>query len=245
MHRSYCPNLDLNQQTATITDKQELHHLKNVLRAKPKTKISLLNGSGQEAEGEIISISSKFAEVKILSCVTAELPKPDIILACAMPKKSKFETIIEKATELGVSSIIPLNTKRTEVSLSPERLTNKIIRYQAVALNAAKQSKRSTIPTINPISTLEETVETLMKDTVIFIPSLLGKTLNILDSFEKNKNPEKIAFLIGPEGDFTEEEYNFAHNNNCIGISLGKTILKVETAALCAVACANQFYWKQ
>ena len=100
MHRSYCPNLDLSQQTVPITDKQELHHLKNVLRAKQGTRISLLNGTGQEAEGEIISITSKLAEVKILSCVKIESPHPDIILACAIPKKSKFETIIEKATEL-------------------------------------------------------------------------------------------------------------------------------------------------
>ncbi|HBG61842.1 MAG: hypothetical protein A2Y03_04325 [Omnitrophica WOR_2 bacterium GWF2_38_59] len=244
MHRSYCPDLDLTKKVITITDKQELHHLKNVLRAKPETRISVLNGAGQEAEGEIISINSKIAEVKILSCVTARLPKPDIILACAIPKKSKFETIIEKATELGVSSIIPLNTKRTEVTLSGDRLKNKITRYQTVALNAAKQSKRSTVPTITLISSLEETVKNLMKDTVIFIPSLIGATQNILDSFEKNKNPQKIAFLIGPEGDFTEQEYLFARNNNCISISLGRTILKVETAALCSIACANQYYWK-
>ena len=223
----------------------QLHHLKNVLRAKQGTRISLLNGTGQEAEGEIISITSKLAEVKILSCVKIESPHPDIILACAIPKKSKFETIIEKATELGVSAIIPLNTKRTEVNLSGDRLKTKIIRYQTIALNAAKQSKRSTIPEIRPIATLEETVEELKNDTIIYIPRLMGATQNILDSFTKNINPEKIAFLIGPEGDFTEEEYNFAQNNNCIGISLGKTILKVETAALCSVACANQFYWKQ
>lgn len=245
MHRSYCQNSDLHQKIATITDKQELHHLKNVLRAKEGTKISLLNGTGQEAQGEIISITSKLAEIKILNCTTVELPKPEIILACAIPKKSKFETIIEKATELGVSTIIPLKTKRTEISLSGDRLENKIARYQTIALNAAKQSKRSTVPEIMPISNLENTVEALKSDSIIFIPSLIGTTQNILDSFKHKKDPEKIAFLIGPEGDFTPEEYNFAHNNSCIAISLGKTILKVETAALCSISCANQFYWRQ
>lgn len=245
MHKFYCPNLDFTQEETAITASQELHHLRDVLRINAGEQILLFNGKGEDALAKIISISSRQVNVKILSIEKTMPIEPAIILACAIPKKSKFEMIVEKATELGVAAIIPLKTKRTELNLNNDRLKKKELRYHAVAVNASKQSKRSIIPDIYPITNFESAIRQLKNDTVIFTPSLFDKTRNILDAFSNVVKPKKIAFLIGPEGDFTEEEYSFANKNGCIGVSLGKTILKVETAAICAIACANQYYWRQ
>lgn len=171
---------------------------------------------------------------------------PVIVLACAIPEKSKFELIIEKATELGVDEIIPLKTKRTEMKLKGDRLRRTVARYQDVAVNAAKRSQRSRVPVIHPIADLASVLKFFPEETTLFIPSLPegGERKNILEAFKAVPSPSRVAFLIGPEGDFTPQEYELARAHGCIGVSLGKTVLKVETAALVTVACA-QFWFRQ
>lgn len=171
---------------------------------------------------------------------------PVIVLACAIPKKSKFELIIEKATELGVDEIIPLKTKRTEMELKGDRLQRTIARYQDVAVNAAKRFQRSRVPVIQSIADFASTLKSFTKETAVFIPSLAGgdggERRNIFEAFKAVPPPSRVAFLIGPEGDFTPQEYDLARAHGCIGVSLGKTVLKVETAALVAVACAQLWF---
>ena len=137
MHRFYCPKTDLTSSTVSIFDPNEIHHLKNVLRLKKDSLIKLFNNDG-EGEYKILSLTVKEVRAEKLS-FNKNIPSssPEIILACAIPKKSKFETIIEKTTELGVSEIIPLQTERTIVQLKGERLDKKTLRYETVAINAS------------------------------------------------------------------------------------------------------------
>ena len=173
---------------------------------------------------------------------------PVIILACAIPEKSKFELIIEKATELGADEIIPLKTKRTEMELKGDRLQRTIARYQDVAVNAAKRSQRSRVPVIQPITDFALALKSFTKETTVFISSLPegegegGERKNILEAFKAVPSPSRVAFLIGPEGDFTPREYGLARSRGCIPVSLGNTVLKVETAALVVVACAQLWF---
>jgi len=167
---------------------------------------------------------------------------PVIILACAIPKESEFELIIERATELGADEIIPLRTKRTEMDLKGDRLAKMIARYHDVAVNAAKQSGRPRVPVIHPVTDLTVVLKSFPERTTVFIPSLSGERKNILEAFKAVPSPSRVAFLIGPEGDFTPQEYDLARARGCIGVSLGKTVLKVETAALVAVACARLWF---
>ena len=242
MHQFYCPNADLSAEQTLIDDKNELHHLRNVLRLKKNAEITLFDGKGKEAKGILLSVTAQKATIKIQSVRQLERKKPLILLACALPKKSKFEMIIEKATELGVDEIIPLKTDRTEIKISDERQIKKQLRYQAIAINASKQSKRTIIPIIHPITDFSTALGDLTKNTITIIPSLTGNTKNIFSIFEKIKSPKAISFLIGPEGDFTPEEYAQAQDQGCIPVTLGKTILKVETAAICTLSCANLFF---
>lgn len=242
MHRFYCPEADFSSKHISITDRDELHHLRDVLRLKKNARLYLFDGKGREATGNLLSVASQQAVVEILSVKELKRKKPLIILACALPKKNKFEFIIEKATELGVDEIIPLKTQRTEMNLSGNRLVKKQSRYQTVAINAAKQSQRSFVPMIHPVMDFPSALDHLAKTTSTIIPSLTGKRENILNSFKKLRSPDAISFLIGPEGDFTAEEYAQAQESRCIPVTLGKTVLKVETAAICALSCANLFF---
>ncbi len=246
MHRFYCPQSNLENTQVVITDPKELHHLRDVLRLKKGDEVTIFNKQGKEATGRIDNIQPAKVTVAIES-VREDIPNPPVItLACAIPKKSKFELIIEKATELGVDEIIPLKTKRTQIELKGDRLERKIIRYQEVAVNAAKQSQRLRVPVIHPIADLASTLKSFTKETTVFIPSLSegegGERKNIFEAFKTVPSPSRVAFLIGPEGDFTPQEYDLARAHGCIGVSLGKTVLKVETAALAAVACAQLWF---
>ena len=244
MHRFYCPQSNLQNPQVVITDPKELHHLRNVLRLKRGDTLTIFNNQGEEATGHIAAIQPAKVTVTVESVRKESADLPVIILACALPKKSKFESIIEKATELGADEIIPLKTKRTQIELKGERLERKIARYQDVAVNAAKQSRRLRVPVIHPVADFTSALKFFPGETTVFIPSLSegGERKNILEAFKAVPSPSRVAFLIGPEGDFTPQEYDFARARGCIGVSLGKTVLKVETAALAAVACAQLWF---
>ena len=129
MHRFYCPNTDFSPQKITISNPGEIHHLKNVLRMKQGDQVSLFNGQGDEVTGVIENMNALQVQVQITQRHEKKCSAVSIILACAVPKKSKFETIIEKCTELGVDEIIPMRTARTEVILKEERLESKDDRF--------------------------------------------------------------------------------------------------------------------
>ena len=242
MCRFYCPTSDFSSQVVSITDKDELHHLREVLRLKKNDAVDLFNGNGMEASGCIVAISPLRVDIRIQSVREHQPSGASIILACAVPKKTKFELIVEKATELGVREIIPLKTSRTEVKLDGHRLSHKFARYKTVAVNAAKQSNRAVIPLIHPITAFPSALKHLTKTTTAIIPSLSGKNENLLAALGRLKSPTAISVFIGPEGDFTLEEYRQAQQCGCIPVSLGETILKVETAAICAVSCVHLFF---
>ncbi|MGE0267229.1 MAG: 16S rRNA (uracil(1498)-N(3))-methyltransferase [Candidatus Omnitrophota bacterium] len=242
MHSFYTPQLSEKSQTIILDDPDEIHHLKDVLRLKAGQAIQLFNGRSHKAEGVISDMASTQISIRV-DKITEERPAlPLLILACAVPKKGKFETIIEKTTELGVDEIIPLRTKNTEVIFKSEKLILKTQRFQKIALNAAKQSKRSTIPIIHPMTDFERAVPMLLKRSVVIIPSLTDNRTKIIPALENLNSPAAVSCLIGPEGDFTPQEYALAHTSGCLPVSLGQTILKVETAAITSVAITRLFF---
>ncbi|MDP8266696.1 MAG: RsmE family RNA methyltransferase [Candidatus Aceula meridiana] len=240
MHRAFLKTLTTNQKTVTLADSSEIHHIKRVLRLKAGDAITLFNGQGIEAKGKISSFSKNCVQIKIEKITSEKHTGPILTLACAIPKKAKFQTIIEKCTELEIDEIIPLATKRTEVRLNELQAQKKLIRYQSVAINAAKQSKRKTIPVILPVADLKGALQQIDKNTIAFIGCLDGNR-KLLKSVltEELKEKGRIIFFIGPEGDFTSEEIKSAIDSGCIPIDLGKTVLKVDTAAISVVSFAR------
>ncbi len=244
MHSAFCPNANFTLKDLKIQDKNELHHIKDVLRLKKGQKITVFNGLAEEALCEIASITAKEILLVILSKQKVLKTTPFLILACAIPKRTKFETILEKTTELGIDEIIPLQTARTEIKIPKEKMDNKLKRYHTIAVNAAKQSKRATIPVIHPIIKFSCALKYLKDNSIVLMPSLFNVRKNLINTVRGLDKPSKISILIGPEGDFTEKEYREAHTQGCIPVTLGDTVLKVETAAISTVACLNFLFAK-
>jgi 16S rRNA (uracil1498-N3)-methyltransferase len=235
MHRFYCPNTDFSPTKISISNSGEIHHLTHVLRMSKGDQLELFNGQGDEVTGTIESISALEVQVIIKDRRHKKKISSLVILACAIPKKAKFESIIEKCTELGVDEIIPMRTARTEVILKEDRLERKNARYQTVAVNAAKQSARTTVPVVHPQRSFKEIIASFDPKVLRIIPCLAGKRNSLKNVLEDAKGYNKIVFLIGPEGDFTEQELSDALKAGFIPVTLGETVLKVDTAAITAV----------
>ena len=218
-----------------ITDNDEIHHIKDVLRLKKGAIVQIFNGQNQEADVVIDAFTQEGLSVMVQSVRQADVKKTKIILACAPPKKDKFEWIIEKCTELGVDEVIPLKTKRSEVIFSSEKMAGKLSRFQKVAVNAAKQSKRLDLPLIHPMTDLAKVLKTLDRQGLHLFPSLNGHPAHIKEVLLKASQDKPITIFIGPEGDFTPDEVKLALESGCTAVSLGNTVLKVETAAITTV----------
>ena len=240
MHRFFYPNLTTTSTKIALTDLKEIHHLKNVLRLKTGTPLKIFNGKGEEAHGTIVALQKNQVDIAIDSCIKEKaFPKIIIALACALPKKAKFEFIIEKVTELGVDEIITLQTTRTEVKIPVAKLDRKMKRFETIAINAAKQCKRKTIPKIYPVMSLTDILNAANPQTIIFIPHLTEPRRGLVKELQNTSTYRRILFLIGPEGDFSPEEVRKATSKGCIPITLGQNVLKVDTAAITVVATAQ------
>lgn len=204
---------------------------------KKNDDLIVFNGQGLEALGTIQAISKKSAQIRLQNFSNHQRLKPSLVLACAIPKKSKFETIIEKCTELGADEIIPLKTIRTEMSGSAENLKHKHERYQEVAINACKQSQRSFLPKIHPVMILDAMFAMITADDLSLIGSLHQNRKPLASlSLNQLRKTQRIYILIGPEGDFTDEEMHLALSKGSLPVSLGPQVLKVETAAMAAIS---------
>lgn len=206
--------------------------------------MAIFNEKSEEAIGIILKAEHQNVEVSIDSVHKHKQTKKfSITLACAIPKKAKFELIIEKCTELGVDEIIPLITQRTEVRFDAQRAGKKANRYKTVAINTAKQCGRSTIPVIHAITNFKDAINNISAEdgNIAFIPCLNEKKKKITDVFPIKKSYGQIIFFIGPEGDFTPTELSLAIKAGCIPLTLGKTVLKVDTAAISVISFANLY----
>jgi len=236
MQRFYVTSQDISGDKITITEKDQVHHIHNVLRLKAKEEVVFFDHKSNEYKTEILKSSSQSIILKIKERkkgITTE--KAGITIACAIPKKSKIDDIIDKLTQLGVDRIIPLKTKRVIVNLDDKKRQTRLMRWQKIAQNASLQSQRNNFPIIEPVKDIKEVLAESGDFDLKLIPTLLGEReslKNILTKF-KYKN---ILVLIGPEGDFTPEEVALAKQAGCIPVSLGDLVLRVETAAIATIS---------
>lgn len=225
---------------------QEAHHILDVMRLKKQDRITAFDGTGKLYEGKILDTTNKKVKVQI-EHVVQDSQKTDleITLAQGLPKKNKMDYIIEKCTELGIDLIMPTQTTRTVVKLDRVRFASRKLRWQKVAREAAKQCGRTTIPQVQGLSPWPTVLSALSNFDLKLLFSLvslvsLGKQRQRLkDVLRAHNKAKRIILLIGPEGDFTPEEVRGALNAGCIAVSLGKNILKSDTAAISALAMVN------
>lgn len=243
MHRFYCSTLAHQLQQVTIDDPGEVHHLSRVMRLHAGDVVELINGRGGLGRVRLLTISKTAVVTELLDFAQAPAKGSfKSILACALPKRSAFDDIIEKCTELGVDEIIPLITDRTEKAPSKAALLRMSERFSKVVLSASKQCKRLWFPVIHSPMTSQCAVDRLaIEGNALFFPWLEGERRPLKDAFaDKNDSLLKAAaFFIGPEGDFTPAEAAYAISHGAIPVSLGETVLRVETAAVAVIAYAH------
>ena len=215
----------------------DYNHVKNVLRMK-KGEQFLVSQGGVSHLCELEDYQNDSVVAKILEENYQDTSLPiEIYLFQGLPKADKLELIIQKTVELGVHSIIPVEMKRSIVKLDEKKKDGKTARWQAIAESASKQSKRTTIPTVETAISYSKVLE-MAKDLDMLIVPYESKNgmQDTLDALQSIKAGMKIGVLIGPEGGFEDSEISSAQEIGAKIISLGKRILRTETASITTVA---------
>lgn len=231
MLRVFISSGDVLANAINILDKDIIHHIKNVSRAKISESIIACDESGIEYFCEIEDVSSQNIVLKVKS---KEIPKADLCrltVACAIPKNTRFDDIVDKLTQIGVYRIIPLETDRTIVRIARDKANLRLERWRKIALSASEQSQRSSILQIDGVKTFDELIEESAKFDLKLIPTLSGERI-FLSKFLNQQKSKDILAVIGPEGDFSAEEVKKALDNGFVPISLGNLVLRVDTAAI-------------
>jgi 16S rRNA (uracil1498-N3)-methyltransferase len=238
MHRFFINPIDPKHDHALLSVDQAKHAYK-VLRLKNNDPVVLLDGQGNKYNGYLEHIDKKTGIVKVKNHLHEKKQKPAVTLAAAIPKQSKFEAIVDKATQLGVDTIIPVITERTVV----KTYKDKTERWQKVAVEACKQCGCSYLPKVGPIHDFEQIAKNASKFDLAVIAALDVKTVP-LKKVLSGKKPGDCLVMIGPEGDFTEQEVNLAKLNKTAVVSLGKNVLRCETAVTMILSVIN-YEWKK
>ena len=216
-----------------ILKQDDVFHLLKVMRAKPNDKIEVVDENHHSYLANIESVNPLI--IKVVEPILKETElKTDVTLFFALAKSDKNEFVIQKATELGAKRIVLFQGKRSIVKLDKEDFLKKLNRYQSIAKEAAEQCHREYIPEIEYARSIKEISPFLCKENLFAYELDAGKT-NSFDDIFKN-NYQSISVIIGPEGGFDIEEAEELNKMNFKNISLGKRILRCETAAVYALS---------
>ena len=214
-------------------------HLGQVLRMQAGSELLLFNGrDGRECRARITRMDRKAIQAKILECSEAEPPPVlQLNLALGISRGERMDFALQKAVELGVTSITPLFSERTVVRLDAQRLRKRMAHWHGVITSACEQSGRNYLPRLDQAQDLPTWLKKEGETWTLLLDPRAGKTLPDLPG-----PPGRMTFLIGPEGGFSDRERSLAYASGCTGIRLGPRILRTETAPLAAMAAA-QVLW--
>lgn len=231
MFRYFCAD-DKIHDNKVVVEGGDARHLRTILRAQPGDKISIVTES-KEYIGEIETVNKE----DIICSLLEEVPsnnetRINITLCQGIPKQTKMETIIQQNVELGVKSFIPLITERTVVKLNEkDREEKKLDRWRKIAKEAAKQSKRNLVPTVEDITTVKQLIERLKnEDAAVIVPYELEDVKLLKDVLQEPR--QSYYLVIGPEGGFDIKEIEMFQEMGAHIVTLGKRILRTETAGL-------------
>ena len=234
----------MGQPTLKLDDSESWHLIK-VLRARQGDPVALFDGCGNEWRCTLLSLDSTGAVLDVHKHFTVKRQGPwACSLAQALPKGKTMDQLVRRATEIGITRILPLETQRTEVHLTDKRGLNKVAKWRAAAIEACKQSGNSFVPKIDPVRRLEDWLKEPLDstgDTLYLAACLEPPTVNLRSTLkhfvdQNRRLPRAVTWLIGPEGDFTSEEYQLIREREFAPISLAQHVLRVETAAIYALS---------
>ena len=235
MQRFFVEPYQIQEKESRITlTGTDLNHMKNVLRMRIGEEVWISDGSEKEYHCTIDEFMEDCAILHILEIEEAGYELPNrIYLFQGLPKGDKMELIIQKAVELGAYSIVPVEMKRCVVKLDAKKAQKKTVRWQQISESAAKQSKRMLIPEVKSVMSWREALAFAKELDVLMVPYELAKgmreTREIISSIRAGQS---VGIFIGPEGGFEEEEIQTAMEMGAKPVTLGKRILRTETAGM-------------
>lgn len=243
MHRFYLPPAEC-QDSTLILPESEAHHALDVLRLRPGDRVIVVDGEGRESLCEIRQADRRRATLAVLQR-HAFPPLPcQVTLLQAVPKGKTMDWIVEKATELGVRRIVPLQSERSVPQLAADALPRKTEKWRLTAIEAMKQCGSAWLPQVEAASTPRDFLGRGESFDLMLVASLQPDARHLrelLAAFEKEqqRRPQSVAVWIGPEGDFTPAELHTIKTAGAWPITLGPLVLRTETAATYALAVLN------
>jgi 16S rRNA (uracil1498-N3)-methyltransferase len=226
---------------------EEAQHMRGVLRLTPGDEVFVFDGKGNEYRCRIESLRRDEASLSLLESVEPASPESALALtlALALLKGEKFDLVVQKATELGVTGIVPVMTKLSDIRLRDDRDTAKrTLRWRRIALEAAKQSGRARLPVVEePVdfASLLESIQPGHDETCLMFAERSGQSL--AQSFDHDPlRPQSLTALVGSEGGWTDEEIQAARASNWRIVTLGGRILRAETAAIAITALLQHLF---
>jgi 16S rRNA (uracil1498-N3)-methyltransferase len=242
LRRFIIPSHSVNGDTVTLTG-DLFHQMAHVLRLKKGARLSLSDGNGHEYVGTISRIDGESLAVTLeeFSIAPAAETGPQITLFQGLPKGERLEWILQKCTELGVAEIVPFVAARSVSRPAAGRIQEKLERWRRVVLEASRQSRRMKVPQVTFAADLSEACRQADHPVKLLLweEEQSGSLRKYLAGV---RSPERIAVIVGPEGGLTSEEVTCALKCGFISVSLGKRILRTETAGL-AIMAILQFCW--
>ena len=242
MARFFLPTRQIEGHRASITG-VELNHLRRVLRLRPLDRVFVFDDAGWEHEGIIRSLNDDRGEIDIIRSYEVNNESPlKITLALGLTKGEKMDWVVEKATELGVHTVVPFVSSYTIPKLNEKKVAQRSERWQKIALSAAKQCGRVRIPQIMALTDFQGLLERLSRDALrlLFWEKECEQGLSQLK--ETRTSIGEAVVMIGPEGGFSAQEAAFALEHGFMPVRLGPRILRADTAALAALS-AVQLLW--
>jgi 16S rRNA (uracil1498-N3)-methyltransferase len=240
MSRFYVPNPQIEKGMMQVKG-SEVRHIRNVLRLAVGDRLTIFDGSGTEYEGEIVELRSTLARIVIQRCSLPQRDSPlEITLAQSMLKGEKMDTLVQKATELGTTEIIPFFSSRSVPLLEKKQEMKRHLRWEKIAVEASKQCGRGVLPKIWPIQDYPGILQLASQESVKLI--LWEREGSGLKETLRRSKGKGIFFVVGPEGGFSEREVEEAKRNGFTPIFLGKRILRSETASLSLLSIL-QYEW--
>jgi 16S rRNA (uracil1498-N3)-methyltransferase len=258
--RIFSPQSLHEQQLYSLGDEQQ-HYLRHVLRIRIGEAVTLFDGSGSDYRGVVERLDARELAVRIIDRAAMAGKTCRLTLAQALPKGSKMDDIVEKATELGVDRIIPFLSSRSVPKWSAEKAADRVDRWRKIATEAARRCRRPDIPTIAGVVAYDDMLRMARQDNAAFSPSRPesgpaaakqhaaagardeafgriifweeeGRSVKSILHGENGRQADHLFLVIGPEGGFSRAEIDSAQNAGFVVASLGAQVLRVETASI-------------
>ena len=220
-----------------LTGTEALHAVK-VLRLQPGAVIAVCDAEGRSAEAEVTDVSEALVVLRILRMIedTAEAELGLHVLQ-GLAKGEKMEWVLQKTVELGCRFFAPIAAERSVLRLDAKKAVARQERWERIALEAAKQCKRSLIPVVRPVASLEDALAALPEGALLLVLYEDEQSLGLKEALTAlQERPQEVALLVGPEGGLTQQEVALARQHGALVVRMGPRILRTETAAVAAAA---------